>query len=231
MRITLVTIRVPANPMYDSVTKRWIETYVKFKPKTEHELIVVDSDKAGDPGPFADHATRFVTYKGGGWDCGIWEYAGENFDTDLLICCNSSTYFWKDGWMERFVSEVEKNGVGLYGSMASLEYFPHLRTPCLVFQPEVIRRYPLLVNCREKTYAFECLAGKENFTMWCARNGYTPRLVTWDGCYEIADWRKPPNIFRRGDQSNILVKDRHVDTYEASSPEGKVALENMADHL
>lgn len=215
--------------MYDSVRERWISTYVQFKPAINHELVVVDSDVATDPAEYSPHASRFMVYTGGGWDCGIWQMVGREIQTDLLICCNSSTYFHRHGWMERFVEAVEQYGVGLYGSMGSYECSPHLRTPCLVFQPQVVNAYPWITACRNDTWAFEVLRGADNFTQWSGRNGFTPRLVTWDGVWEQPDWRKPDNIFRRGDQSNILVKDRHVDTFAASPPEGKETLSKLAD--
>jgi hypothetical protein len=49
-------------------------------------------------------------------------------------------------------------------------------------------------------------------------------LVTWDGFYLRDEWRKAPNIFRRGDQSNCLMFDRHHEIYEASTPQQKIRL-------
>ena len=151
MKISLVTIRVPGNPMYDGVTERWIDTYIKHKPTIQHDLIVVDSDQAGHPGRHGEHATRFMVYNGGGWDCGIWLMAANVIQSDLLICCNTSTYFWKDGWMDRFVAEFEKHGAALYGSMSSYELAPHMRTPCYVFPPRLMHGYPILIDSRPKT--------------------------------------------------------------------------------
>ena len=59
--------------------------------------------------------------------------------------------------------------------------------------------------------------------------GLQTRLVTWDGSYDLPDWRKPPNIFRRGDQSNLIVRDRHADAYTVSDAEGKAKLEGLAN--
>lgn len=229
MRITLVTIRVVGNPNYDALTQRWIDTYTRFKPKIPHELIVVNCDHDKPDGLFDPLATRYLRYDGGGWDCGTWQFVGKTVDTDLLVCCNTSTYFWKEGWMERFAEETEKNGYGLYGSMASYELSPHLRTPCYVFQPKVMVDYPILINSRQRTYTFECAGGRDTFTMYCHRRGFRTLLVTWDGCYDMPLWRTPPNIFRRGDQSNILVKDRHALHYEVVSEEEKAKLARVAD--
>lgn len=231
MKVTVVTIQVMGNPLYNAVQERWRDTYEKFKPKHTHDLVIVET--GGEPleYPTFDSDVTRIPYDGGGWDCGIWQFVGRTIDTDLLVCCNSSTYFHREGWLERFVEEVERYGDGLYGSMASFEYFPHIRTPCMVFQPKVIQAYPFEVNSRGDTYGFECLRGRENFTLWTSHRGFQTRLVTWKGCHDLPDFRKPDNIFRRGDQSNILVKDRHVDAYEASTPEGKEKLARLADGL
>jgi hypothetical protein len=53
--------------------------------------------------------------------------------------------------------------------------------------------------------------------------------VTWDGDYDLPEWRKPDNIFRRGDQSNLIVRDRHADAYEVSTEAGKRVLEVLAN--
>lgn len=231
MKITLVTIRVPWNPNYDGVVKRWIDTYRQFKPAIEHELVVVDSDSAGEPGEFADHASRFLVYTGGGWDCGTWLWAGRTLQTDMLVCCNSSTYFWKHGWLERFVEEFQRYGRGLYGPMTSLAYHPHIRTPCMVFHPEIAIKYPGKVTNRDETYVFECLGGNGNFTLWSKKSGYPVKMVTWDGCYDMSDWRKPDNVFWKGDQSNVLVKDRHANRYDTGKQIDREKLKREADGL
>ena len=229
MKVTVATIRVVGNDLYTGHSNRWLETYKKFKPALKHELIVVNCDHDRPDDLFDSVATRQLTYKGGGWDCGTWQWLGNMVNTDLLVCCNSSTYFHREGWLERFVAEVYVHGLGLYGSMASYEISPHMRTPCYVFQPNVMIDYPILIDSRPKTYTFECAGMKDTFTSYCRRKGFVTRLVTWDGSYDLPDWRKPANIFRRGDQSNVMVKDKHADAYEASSPEGKAFLEKLAD--
>lgn len=215
VKITLVTIRVPGNRNYDSVTERWRTTYLKFRPTISHDVVIVDSDPhtAGEPGKHAAITNDFRLYKGGGWDCGAWQFAGREIETDFLICCNTSTHFWKHGWMERIVEEFERHGDGLYGPLASMAYFPHIRTPCMAFPPRVINAYPFAVTSRDDTYGFECLSGRNNFTLWCRDNGFAPRMVTFDGCYTMKDWRTPKGVFWKDDQSNLLVLDRHADRW------------------
>lgn len=75
---------------------------------------------------------------------------------------------------------------------------------------------------------FESCQG--GFTDWCVKRGYPVRMVTEAETYEPKDWRKPANIFRRGDQSNCLVWDRHTDIYARANLEEKHGLERAADH-
>ena len=231
MKITVATIRVPGNPYYDGVTARWLDTYTRFKPEIPHDLVVVDSDVAAPPGAHAEHTDRFMVYTGGGWDCGTWQWLAGIIETDLLVCCNTSTHYWRPGWLERFAEAAEQNGDGLYGSMASYELTPHIRTPVYVFPPHIMRGYPIHCDSRQKTYTFECAGLGDTFTNYCRARGLKTLLVTWDGCFDLPDWRKPANIFRRGDQSNILVKDRHSDTYDASDEAGKIKLAKLADGI
>jgi hypothetical protein len=231
MKLSVCTIRVPQQPLYNDVTARWLQSYSRFKPEVPHDLIVVDSDVAAPKGDHGVHTEDFRVYTGGGWDCGIWQWLAKDSDADLLVCLNTSSYPTARGWLEKFKDAFLKHGAGLYGSMSSFYLSPHIRTPVYVFPPEIMRDYPVLCDSREKTYTFECAGMKDTFTSHCLKKGLPVKLVTWDGVYDLADSRKPDNIFRRGDQSNILVKDRHCDNYEASDEAGKRELERQANGL
>lgn len=229
MRPTVVFVRVVNKPEYQHGEQRLLDSYLKFDVGHPHDLVIID--RCGDsPDDVPD--AKHMRYDGEGWDCGAWQFAGRNIETDLLVCLNSSCYITGDGWLKRFVDAVEAHGDGLYGPMASREINPHIRTPCMAFQPRIIRDYPEQVLDREGTYRFEVFGypnGTPNFTMWVRSKGWQTRLVTWDECYDLPEWRKPANIFRRGDQSNLIVRDRHADAYEVSSEEGKRVLERLAD--
>jgi len=230
LKVTVVFVRVVTKPEYDHGSIRWAAAYNRFHAGHEHELIIIN--RYADPIDNLFLGAKQIRYDGGGWDCGAWQFAGKNIDTDLLVCFNSSTYVTGDNWLKRFVEAVETHGVGLYGPLASYEVNPHIRTPCMIFQPEVIRDYPNTVETREDTWRFECLGwpdGTPNFTEWVYRKGMQTMAVYWDDAYSRDVWRSAPNIFRRGDQSNLIVKDRHVEAYEVSDYDGKRTLERLAD--
>lgn len=231
MKVTVIFVRVVTKPEYHHGSQRWLDSYLNFAPNCPHEVIVINRYADSPDAMFDGIATRYLRYDGGGWDCGAWQFAGRNIDTDLLVCFNSSTYVTGDGWLKRFVDAVEANGDGLYGPLASYEIQPHIRTPCMIFQPHVVNSYPYEVNSRDDTYRFEVFGFPPkniNFTQWVRDRGMRTMLVTWDGVYDLPDWRKPENVFRKGDQSNLVTWDRHCEAYSISDARGKGILEGLA---
>jgi hypothetical protein len=228
--VAVIFVRVNSKPEYEHGAQRWLSAYRKFHAGMSHRLVIINRycDPTDDSFDLADEQVR---YDGGGWDCGAWQFAARNIQADILACFNSSTYVMGDDWLARLALPVFQHGPGLYGPLASYEINPHIRTPCMVFTPEVMRSYPKTVDSREATYQFEAMGYPDcpNVTQWIRQQGHQTQLVTWDGCYDLPDWRKPANIFRRGDQSNLIVKDRHCEAYEASGPANKAMLEGLAD--
>jgi hypothetical protein len=230
---TVCFVRVVGKPQYDEGARRWLDSYVKHRPGMEHEVVIINRYKKPE---FDTHDPFLIfnqtLYAGNGWDCGAWKWAARNVEAPFLVCFNSSCVIQGHGWLERLVLAAERHGPGVYGPLTSNEIAPHIRTPCMAFHPEVVNAYPKEVESRDDTYRYESCGypdGTPNVTMWARQNGYQTRLVTWDADYDMPDWRTPPNIFRRGDQSNLMVWDRHVEAYAASDAEGKARLERLAD--
>jgi hypothetical protein len=154
---------------------------------------------------------------------------------DLVVCFVTPTHFREDNWLVPIVGAFEKYGDGLYGASASYQNLPHIRTGCLACSPNSMREYPRLVDSRETGLLFESgesptrVAPEWCFTNWMMDRGRPVKMVTREVCYDLAYWRKPDNIFRRGDQGNVLVWDRHCDIFDSASPEEKRVLESLAD--
>lgn len=91
--------------------------------------------------------------------------------------------------------------------------------------------YPHLIDSRLKGPMFEIGANNEhgNLMEWMERRGRPPRLVFFDGVREKPDWFSVPKRFRNGDQSNMLVWDKHTDLYRAATPEEKANLEQSSN--
>lgn len=132
--------------------------------------------------------------------------------------------------MERFIQAWMKHGKCLYGFAGSYENNPHLRGPCMAFPPILARQYPHKITNREQCHKAEW--GEWNLSQWAKRNGYPPLMVTWNEILPQAAWRKPANCFRRGDQSDMLVWDRHSVLW-SQLPEGpeKRLLQKSADGM
>jgi glycosyltransferase involved in cell wall biosynthesis len=223
---------------YRESAATFAETYRRFFAGEKHELMVVcGNGEANDElrAIFDGIESEFTNYWGGGRDCGAAQDLALRVDCDFLICANTGVYFYRAGWLKRFADARRAHGEGLYGASASFESYPyeagkrnpHIRTSFFGCNPTTFRQFPHLIDSREKSLWFEC--GDWNFTRWFENRGEPSFLVTWDGCYRKEDFRSAPNIFRKGDQSNLLIRDRHIDAFEQSDIERRMELEIFAD--
>lgn len=217
---------------YDERTVRFLKTYEQFKPPQDHQLVICDCGGEGPRG--YDDTPLFhpsIEYYGHGWDCGAYQFAANAIDCDLLVCFNAGAYFHgSDGWLYPLVSARREYGPGIYGVSASFERSAHLRTPCIAFDPAIMRDYPILVNDRERCNQFE--ASENSFTRWALHRDIPVLLMSWSGhpARTVNQWRDADfNGFRRGDQSDVLVWDRHTDLYRDANPSHKLELERYAD--
>lgn len=214
---------------YTPIHDRFFKTYEMFKPKIGHSLII------GGYGGITRDANPsrcgWFPYHGSGYDCGVILHSALTLDCDFLVVCNTQIHFWKAGWLERLVKAFEKYGDGLYGFAGSYEHHPHLRTPLLAFPPSLLRKFPYTVHDRVTSHAFE--NGHDNVSQWVRKHGKPAMMVTWDEVLPQQAWRKPANGFRRGDQSDLLVHDRHSKLW-AELPDNdpyKLKLQRSADGL
>lgn len=221
---------------YKPFSHRWAATYKLYKPRIEHDVkIVCCGDDMPDEmvNPFYGQiASGRITYTGAGSDIGACQYAMQQVDSDFVLCMSTPVYFWRTGWLERIVEARQFFGDGLYGPMASNQNRPHIRTSCWGVDPKTFAQYPHLIDNREKcSWAESFDHDNEGWQIsdWYRNQGKPAMLVTWDGVWAKQDWRKPNNIFRRGDQSNCPVWDQHVDVYFVSHYHERLALEKLAD--
>lgn len=222
-RIETFTIATP----YKVGHLRFFENYRKFQPAIPHDLIIVRCGGTEGATDFDSIATHYLRFDGWGSDCAAYQHVVSVLDYDLVLCLNTLAYPWRLGWLEPFVDAFKRHGKGVYGATASYEVHPHLRTPAIAFSPDVIRAYPFPTLNRSDSNRFE--AGQNSISAWAERNGFEVILVTPNGRYRRPDWRKGGNIFRRGDQSNCLIRDRHLDLYDIATPDEKARTAAMAD--
>lgn len=221
----------PDPSYYDPFTKRFVKTYLEFKPDIPHRLVVVCCGGKKDESTekiFDGMDVDYETYMGAGWDNGAFQEIGKKSYDDMMVCCATPVYFWRKGWLSLLWEAFEfQDRKGVVGPMASYQYSPHIRTSCFAFHPDMMRWYPNLVFDRKDCISFE--SGDWNFSMWLRLHGFPVTMVTADGKYPFPQWRKPANIFRRGDQSNCIIKDRHTDIYDSANECEKRKLELEAD--
>jgi hypothetical protein len=249
MKTTVLYLHVaaPADPQapkpdyYLPYSKRFIETYQQYPAGADHDLRVIScgaglSDATIDL--FSPIAAGYSEYLGSGWDIGAHQWVTRDLDCDLVMCFATPVHFVQKDWLTPFIRAYETHGDGLYGAMASRENSPHIRTSAYAFNPTTFRRYPHLIDSRERCFHAECghdskgklfEGGAWSFTNWYLAQGKPVLMVTRDAVYAREQWRQPPNIFRRGDQSNCLVWDRHNDIYAAATPDYKLVLERLGD--
>ncbi len=205
---------------------RFYQTYKAFDPGYPHELIWNLHDSPGR-------------------DIAAHQAIAPYLDCDFAVFMCARVFFWKDGWLKRLVEAREKHGDGLYGAMSSLEACPleqdhtpnpHIRTCFFGMRPKFLRSILNDVVTKECGFRFESsrsgLTGHCLFASnWCNAKGeaFTVRMVTWDGSYELNDWRKPENVYRKGDQSNLIAFDRHTSIYDAATTDQKSFLEKIAN--
>lgn len=236
MKVILLYLRIlkrfdptyPEMKSYNESSVRFLRTYQTFRPKIPHRLVVVNCGATQHDAMFDCVADEYRTYNGGGFDCGTYQAVASTLNCDLVLALNTHTYFWSHDWLEPFVVAATNFGPGVFGASSSFERFPHLRTPAIAFNPKIICGYPVMVDTRDKAADFE--AGNQNFSAWAMQMHYPVLLVTRNAFYSIEHWRTPANIFRRGNQSNCLIFDRHTDVYAAADFQEKRNLEKLADN-
>lgn len=235
-------------PTFTPCAIRWTETYHKFHPGWGHDIHIAFSNgaiKKEHKRLFQGIHFKAHNFQGGGWDIGTYQWMSARLagDYDFVVFMNARAHFWKEGWLRRLMEAREEkfDPNGLYGPSASFERCPlkwplirtgkdpHIRTATFATNPKTFNRYPFLVDSREKGFMFE--SGQWNFSKWYEDMGYQVWMVTWDGMYAKADWRTPQNVFRKGDQSNLLVCDRHTEMFATGDEQTRIALTKNADGL
>lgn len=238
MKTALVYVHVMKSAIgapdhYAPFSHRFVTTYEQFRPATPHAVVVVCCGGiADDARPLFDRLNpfenvRYVRYNGNGWDIGAMQSVAWAINCEFAVFIGACCYFWRPGWLERLVDCHRAWGDGLYAPMASFEMRPHLRTCCFACSPKLLREYPITVDSGESRREFETGAGSiAEFTI---ASKMPCKMVTWEGSYDRSHWRDPENIFRRGDQSNCMIRDRHTDIYAEATPEEQARLARLAD--
>ena len=214
--------------VYDRAAERFVRTYKEFPAGCEHSLIVVLANGLPrHPEIYDGLDVQFLHYRGNGWCSGAHQYAAQRMDSEFGVFMCARTHFWKEGWLKKFVIARVAFGEGFYGTMASNEIRPHLRTNFYGVNPKTLIEYESLLDCRESTWLIE--SGDLSMSRLAAARRETSLLVTWDASFGMSAWRGPENGFRRGNQSDCLVFDGHSEIFEKATPEERERLTALAE--
>lgn len=231
--ITLIYIHVPGEEKHWKYAREFIETYKAFPPEYSHNTVVVCQGKPATNlvrGLFRILPNlKYFEHDDSGWDIGGYIAAAHTISDDCVVCLGGSSYFQRRGWLKRVAESWKNHGLGFYGATPTYEVSPHLCTSGFWCSPEILKAYPVKVTNRLTRYDFE--HGPNACWKMSAHNGLPVKLVTWDGEFDWQDWRKPDNIYRRGDQSNALMYWHHYSDFEKASPQAKVTMTTHSDTI
>lgn len=243
MKTVLVySFPLDARETFEPFARRYVESYLKYPPGVQHDVAVAGMNGESDVEDFLlFDKLNPIQYDiwTDGIDIGCTQLMAPKLaeqEYDFAVFSTSRVYFHREGWLRRLVEAREKYGDGLYGATGSYECpngepekfpNPHMRTVLYGCNPkhmaELAKECP--VTDRATAHKFE--AGIWNFATWFWRRAMPVKMVTWDDELDRDEWRKPSDIFRGGDQTNILCFDRHSDAYRDASPEEKRRLERI----
>ena len=221
----------PSPDVYKDAARRFVESYRRYPADAEHRLFLVNSN-----GGLTHEIESFfegveyavIKYPGSGWDIGAHQFSSLTMDpNDWIMCFSSWAHFRRRGWLKAFVEARERFGDGLYGSTSSFDGNLHLRGTGFFVRCERMQRYPYGCNSSRESHWFE--HGPDSLSQWCVRQGFGAWLVTPNEVVPLSDSRRPSNIFRRGDQSNIWTFDKHTDLFEKASTDERARVSRQAD--
>ena len=167
-------------------------------------------------------------YSGAGFDLGSYQFYAQNIakENTFMVCCSTRVYAWKPGWLKKLVDSRETFGRGIYGTCASREGGRlHVCTRCWGMDSDDFKRYPHQITSRNQGVFVEL--GDGNLYEWFKSQHLATKIVYQDAVVEVEDYDNGTAIYRRGDQSQLLVKDKHSVIFDEASAEEKERLARM----
>jgi len=234
---TIILYPIPLDNwgVFEPFARRFADTFRQHPPGDEYELwgmccFAIPSDPVREI--FRDINCTFHSYYHRSQDgIGAHQFASWLFNENVfMVGMTSRCYFHRAGWLTKLVDARNKYGPGLYGLCANRETHPlHICCRCYAIDSDDFKQYPYVLNTREMGFVFETGDGItiDPAHVWIKNQGKAAKVVMWDGVYDEPEWFTPNNRWRHGDQSNVLVWDKHTDEYMNASPEEK---EKLAAH-
>lgn len=220
--------------------ERFLSTLNKFDPGSDYDLHLV---RSGDPWIDSDlkldeqRVLPFIErYDGNGWDIGAAQYmASQLSPSDLVVSFTTRSYFHRDGWLKALLDARNTFGPGLYGTSASNQIRHHVCVRSYLLEVADFQDYPWTIDSRALGPCFETGVDYYNsgrpwvksITEHMASLCRPLKIVRFDGVFDTRESIGMKNGFRNGDQSEMLVWDKHSDIYAQANPYHKQELERL----
>ncbi len=215
--------------------QRFCQGWRKFPPGVDCTVYAVCCNAWADQGlrdEFWGLPVTFCRYDGEGTDVGASQWLSGQLPADTFqISLTSRVIPSVRGWVLMMAQARRDCGPGLFGTSVSREGGAlHVCTRCYALDAGVWNKYPILIDSRNKGTLRE-IGGHGDlgtFADWCNDKMGLPAWVVYR--HSVEPWRfaeNAPNIFRRGDQSNLIIQDRHSLLYQNATPEEKSRLEDL----
>jgi len=205
--------------------ERWVSTFYSYSPGWVVDVLGVCIGRSLPMALlplFSKVPIEFVVYEGTGCDAGAFQAAAKYLKTGFVVFSTSRVYFHRSDWAGRLIAAREQFGPGLYGTSASREHRLHLCTRFFGMEAEDFLAATGAPITDRGQWAFGEAGGKKpNLLEWTRAANKPAKLVAWSGVHDEPEWLTLPNRFRNGDQSDVLVWDRHTDIYRLSMPDQK----------
>ena len=212
--------------------ERFCSTWNQFPPGIRCQLRVMCC--GNDPSPevtalFKGMYPTFERYDGGGADLGAQQQAALSAPQNTFqVNFTSRMYFHRAGWLKPLVAARNMYGPLLYGmshSTEGTENGPYVCTRGHCYDTDDFALYPETIDSKEEGFYFECV----KMTRWFESIGRAASVVTWDSTLPyIIGPKAVENGFRDGDQSQMLVWDRHTKIYADADDTEKKRLRTLA---
>lgn len=190
---------------------RFLRTYNECPPGYPHQLVM-------------------NTHNSLGRDIAAHQWIAPKLDCDLAVFMSARVFFHRSFWLTRLVEVCRTQKADFYGFMGSMEACPlfpdklvnpHIRTCCFACKPFLLGDAPK-AQVANDGFFFE-----SHWLPWIS--GRKSKLVHYDESFDVLDFRKAPNGFRSGDQSSLLVQDRHSLIFQKATDEQKAMLTKIAN--
>jgi len=234
------------DPDWVNDCQRFVNSYLNFQAGINHQIYVILKGFAcADDESYARklisplHGST-IEVADNSFDIGAYQDWALQISEDLICFLNTGSEILSDCWLHKLHMNLLDKDVGIVGATGSFERFgghrlgfpkfpnPHIRTTACMLDRKLYldATHGKSFEDKMKTYLFE--SGHQSLTRIVKKLGLRAVIVGRNGRgYNEKHWAIS-GTFRQGDQSNLLIGDRHTRGFNESSWTDKCKLTNSA---